>query len=144
LQDSVEQRKVEIISSFLTEILLALKEVINCIVCILATEFSLIFWLLLIRQFLFYLCIMYHCVQVNKKTRNKAYDLLVEIGHACEDANDGTRRENLSFLFNMVFFFNFFSLFFPGLTISLSVLLLLARSDTYSVVYCYVWFMPLF
>ncbi|XP_073010207.1 uncharacterized protein [Typha latifolia] len=64
-KDSFEQRKREIISSFLTEILLALKE-------------------------------------ANKKTRNRAYDLLVEIGHACEEGKYGERKENLQQLFNMV------------------------------------------
>ncbi|KAJ4816277.1 RRP12-like protein [Rhynchospora pubera] len=65
LKDSFEQRKGKVISSFLAEILLALKE-------------------------------------ANTKTRNRAYDLLVEIGHACEVANDSARKENFSLLYNMV------------------------------------------
>ncbi|KAJ0983774.1 hypothetical protein J5N97_002130 [Dioscorea zingiberensis] len=62
---SSEQRKREIISAFLTEIILALKE-------------------------------------NNKKTRNRAYDLLVEIGHACGDEEKGGKEENLHCFFNMV------------------------------------------
>ncbi|XP_010917404.1 uncharacterized protein [Elaeis guineensis] len=64
-KDPSEQRKRDIISSFLTEILLALKE-------------------------------------VNKKTRNRAYDLLVEIGHACGDEDRGGKKENLQQFFNMI------------------------------------------
>ncbi|OAY67734.1 RRP12-like protein isoform X1 [Ananas comosus] len=64
-KDSFEQRKRDIVSSFLTEILLALKE-------------------------------------ANKKTRNRAYDLLVEIGHACENGNNGGSRQKLQQLFSMV------------------------------------------
>ncbi|KAJ3696083.1 hypothetical protein LUZ60_001460 [Juncus effusus] len=64
-KDSFEQRKVQVVTSFLTEILLALKE-------------------------------------ANTKTRNRAYDLLVEIGHACEEANNDGRNENLHRLFDMV------------------------------------------
>ena len=41
-------------------------------------------------------------LQVNRKTRNKAYDLLVEIGHACEDEERGGRKENLLQFFNLV------------------------------------------
>ncbi|PKA47068.1 hypothetical protein AXF42_Ash011742 [Apostasia shenzhenica] len=40
--------------------------------------------------------------ETNKKTRNKAYDLLVEIGHVCGDENRGGKRENLRHFFNMV------------------------------------------
>ncbi|XP_026438631.1 RRP12-like protein [Papaver somniferum] len=60
-----EQRRSGIISSFLTEIILAVKE-------------------------------------SNKKTRNMAYDLLVQIGHACGDEDQGGNKENLQQLFNMV------------------------------------------
>nr|XP_051192170.1 uncharacterized protein LOC127305696 isoform X2 [Lolium perenne] len=58
-------RKREIVSSFLTEILLDLKE-------------------------------------ANKKTRNRAYDLIIEIGHACEDAEIDGRKANLRQFFDMV------------------------------------------
>nr|XP_048334915.1 RRP12-like protein isoform X2 [Ziziphus jujuba var. spinosa] len=64
-KDNIEQRWHDIISSFLTEIILALKE-------------------------------------ANKKTRNRAYDILVEIGHACGDEEKGGKRENLYQFFNMV------------------------------------------
>ncbi|XP_043695681.1 RRP12-like protein [Telopea speciosissima] len=64
-KDATEQRKSNIISSFLTEIILALKE-------------------------------------ANRKTRNKAYDILVEIGHACGDENRGGKKEFLLQFFNMV------------------------------------------
>nr|DAD45608.1 TPA_asm: hypothetical protein HUJ06_003838 [Nelumbo nucifera] len=64
-KDASVQRKHEIISSFLTELVLALKE-------------------------------------ANKKTRNKAYDILVQIGHACGDENKGGKKENLLQFFNMV------------------------------------------
>ncbi|KAG8072653.1 hypothetical protein GUJ93_ZPchr0006g45349 [Zizania palustris] len=65
LKDSSKLGKREIIGSFLTEILLALKE-------------------------------------ANKKTRNRAYDLLIEIGRACEDAENDGRKENLHQFFGMV------------------------------------------
>ncbi|XP_061361599.1 uncharacterized protein LOC133305400 [Gastrolobium bilobum] len=55
----------EIVGSFLTEIILALKE-------------------------------------ANKKTRNRAYEILVEIGHAFGDEDKGGNRENLYQFFNMV------------------------------------------
>ncbi|TYI17340.1 hypothetical protein ES332_A07G017200v1 [Gossypium tomentosum] len=55
-------RRHEILSSFLTEIILALKE-------------------------------------ANKKTRNRAYEVLVQIGHEYGDQDDGGQREHL---FNMV------------------------------------------
>lgn len=64
-KDSSEQRKLDVISAFLTEIILALKE-------------------------------------NNKKTRNRAYDLLVEIGHACGDEEKGGKLENLHSFFNMI------------------------------------------
>ncbi|KAI8023198.1 RRP12-like protein [Camellia lanceoleosa] len=64
-KDEPEQMRNNIISSFLTEIVLALKE-------------------------------------ANKKTRNKAYDILVQIGHACGDEEKGGKRENLHQFFNMV------------------------------------------
>lgn len=63
-KDEVEQKKA-IISAFLTEIVLALKE-------------------------------------ANKKTRNRAYDILVQIGHACGDEDKGGKKENLLQFFNMV------------------------------------------
>lgn len=40
--------------------------------------------------------------EANKKTRNKAYDLLVEIGHACGDEKRDGRAEKLLQFFNMV------------------------------------------
>ncbi|MQM05498.1 hypothetical protein Taro_038315 [Colocasia esculenta] len=60
-----EERKHTIVSSYLTEIILALKE-------------------------------------PNKKTRNRAYDMLVEIGHACGDEEQGGKKEHLQHFFNMV------------------------------------------
>ena len=42
-------------------------------------------------------------LQSNKKTRNRAYDVLVQIGHACGDEENGGKRENLYQFFNMVF-----------------------------------------
>ncbi|XP_070037346.1 uncharacterized protein [Nicotiana tomentosiformis] len=38
----------------------------------------------------------------NKKTRNRAYELLVQIGHACGDEERGGRKENLHQFFTMV------------------------------------------
>lgn len=64
-KDESEQRRGDIISSFLTEIILALKE-------------------------------------ANKKTRNIAYDMLVQIGHACGDEERGGKKESLLQFFNMV------------------------------------------
>lgn len=60
-----EQRRHEILTSFLTEIILALKE-------------------------------------VNKRTRNRAYDVLVQIGHTFGDEENGGKKENLYQFFNMV------------------------------------------
>lgn len=65
LKDSSTVKKREIISSFITEILLALKE-------------------------------------ANKKTRNRAYDLLIEIARACENAGNDERKESLHQFFGMV------------------------------------------
>lgn len=65
LKDPSKLRKREIVSSFLTEILLALKE-------------------------------------ANKKTRNRAYDVLIEIGRACEDAENDGRKDSLYQFFDMV------------------------------------------
>ncbi|GJN22474.1 hypothetical protein PR202_gb10038 [Eleusine coracana subsp. coracana] len=65
LKDSSNVRKREIVSSFITEILLALKE-------------------------------------ANKKTRNRAYDLLIEIARACEDTGSDERKESLHQFFGMV------------------------------------------
>uniref|UniRef100_A0A803NT89 RRP12-like protein n=1 Tax=Cannabis sativa TaxID=3483 RepID=A0A803NT89_CANSA len=62
---NTEQRRRDIIGSFLTEIILALKE-------------------------------------ANKKTRSRAYDIVVEIGHAFGDEDKGGKRENLNQFFNMV------------------------------------------
>ncbi|KAI4335172.1 hypothetical protein L6164_013842 [Bauhinia variegata] len=64
-KDDLEQRRREMVASFLTEIVLALKE-------------------------------------ANKRTRNRAYDILVQIGHACGDEERGGNRENLYQFFNMV------------------------------------------
>ncbi|XWS70113.1 hypothetical protein CRYUN_Cryun03dG0021300 [Craigia yunnanensis] len=61
-KDDSQQRRQEILSSFLTEIILALKE-------------------------------------ANKKTRNRAYEVLVQIGHEYGDEDDSGQREHL---FNMV------------------------------------------
>ncbi|KAL6911594.1 hypothetical protein ACP4OV_000399 [Aristida adscensionis] len=65
LKDSSNARKREIVASFITEILLALKE-------------------------------------ANKKTRNRAYDLLIEIARACEDAGNDGGNESLHQFFGMV------------------------------------------
>ncbi|KAI3443520.1 hypothetical protein Pfo_000185 [Paulownia fortunei] len=64
-KEGSEQRRHEITASFLTEIILALKE-------------------------------------ANKKTRNRAYDILVQIGHACGDEEKGGKKEKLHQFFNMV------------------------------------------
>ncbi|ONH97511.1 hypothetical protein PRUPE_7G193800 [Prunus persica] len=40
--------------------------------------------------------------EANKKTRNRAYDILVQIGHACGDEEKGGNREHLLEFFNMV------------------------------------------
>lgn len=40
--------------------------------------------------------------KANRKTRNRAYDILVEIGHACGDEEKGGKKENLYQFFNMV------------------------------------------
>lgn len=40
--------------------------------------------------------------KANKKTRNRAYEILVKIGHACADEDKGGRKENLHQFFNMV------------------------------------------
>ncbi|XWS17532.1 hypothetical protein CRYUN_Cryun33cG0075300 [Craigia yunnanensis] len=61
-KDDSKQRRHEILSSFLTEIILALKE-------------------------------------ANKKTRNRAYEVLVQIGHEYGDEDDSGQREHL---FNLV------------------------------------------
>ncbi|XP_065849103.1 uncharacterized protein [Euphorbia lathyris] len=60
-----EQKRCEILSAFLTEIILALKE-------------------------------------ANKKTRNRSYEMLVQIGHACGDEENGGNKENLYQYFNMI------------------------------------------
>ncbi|KAF5726106.1 RRP12-like protein [Tripterygium wilfordii] len=64
-KDNSEQKRRDILSSFLTEIILALKE-------------------------------------ANKKTRNRAYDVLVQIGHACGDEENGGNKEYLYQFFSMV------------------------------------------
>ncbi|XP_078444519.1 ARM repeat superfamily protein [Wolffia australiana] len=64
-KDSVGGEKQNIISSYLTEIILALKE-------------------------------------ANKKTRNRAYELLVEIGRSCGDEEQGGKKEHLLQFFNMI------------------------------------------
>ncbi|KAJ7979205.1 RRP12-like protein [Quillaja saponaria] len=64
-KDDLEQSWHDIVASFLTEIVLALKE-------------------------------------ANKKTRNRSYEILVQIGHACGDEERGGKRENLYQFFNMV------------------------------------------
>ncbi|CAL0330264.1 unnamed protein product [Lupinus luteus] len=64
-KDNMDGRWREIVGSFLTEIVLALKE-------------------------------------ANKKTRNRAYNILVQIGHAFGDEERGGNRENLYHFFNMV------------------------------------------
>ncbi|KAK1418640.1 hypothetical protein QVD17_27785 [Tagetes erecta] len=64
-KDKSEQMKREVVASFLTEIVLGLKE-------------------------------------SNKKTRNRAYEIIVQIGHACVDEDKGGNKENLYNFFNMV------------------------------------------
>ncbi|KMT03366.1 hypothetical protein BVRB_8g190570 [Beta vulgaris subsp. vulgaris] len=64
-KDEADFKTGEIISSFLTEVVLALKE-------------------------------------ANKKTRNRAYDILVQIGHACGDEERGGKTETLLQFFNLV------------------------------------------
>lgn len=64
-KDELEQRRYDIVASFLTEIILALKE-------------------------------------ANKKTRTRAYDMIVGIGHACGDEEKGGKKENLHQFFSMV------------------------------------------
>lgn len=64
-KNASEEGKQEMISSFLTEIILSLKE-------------------------------------ANKKTRNRAFDILVQIGHACSDEDQGGTKENLLQFFSMV------------------------------------------
>ncbi|KAK4386387.1 hypothetical protein Sango_2509300 [Sesamum angolense] len=59
------QRRHDITASFLTEIILVLKE-------------------------------------ANKKTRNRACNILVQIGHACGDEEKGGEKEKLHQFFNMV------------------------------------------
>lgn len=51
-------------------------------------------------------CLLSFSMQVNKRTRNKAFDILVQIGHACGDEERGGKREHLYKLFDMVL--NFF------------------------------------
>lgn len=41
-------------------------------------------------------------LQANKKTRNRAYDVLVQIGHAFGDEENGGGKEYLYQFFNMV------------------------------------------
>ncbi|KAL0374605.1 UNVERIFIED_CONTAM: RRP12-like protein [Sesamum radiatum] len=43
-----------------------------------------------------------HVSKANKKTRNRAYDILVQIGHACGDEEKGGEKEKLHQFFNMV------------------------------------------
>ncbi|XP_057767673.1 uncharacterized protein LOC130987961 [Salvia miltiorrhiza] len=64
-KEGYEQRRHDITASFLTEIILALKE-------------------------------------TNKKTRNRAYDVLVQIGHACGDEEKSGKKETLQQFFTMV------------------------------------------
>ncbi|KAK9064093.1 hypothetical protein SSX86_017965 [Deinandra increscens subsp. villosa] len=64
-KEKPEQMKREIVDSFLTQILLGLKE-------------------------------------SNKKTRNRAKEIIRQIGHACMDENKGGNKENLYNFFNMV------------------------------------------
>lgn len=40
--------------------------------------------------------------EANKKTRNRAYELLVKIGHACGDEEQGGKKENLHQFFYMI------------------------------------------
>ncbi|XP_004301905.1 PREDICTED: uncharacterized protein LOC101293210 [Fragaria vesca subsp. vesca] len=65
LKSDTEQRRPEITSSFLAEIIHALKE-------------------------------------TNKRTRDRAFDILVQIGHACGDAERGGTREHRHKFFDMV------------------------------------------
>lgn len=41
-------------------------------------------------------------IQANKKTRNRAYEIIVQIGHACVDEDKGGNKQNLFNFFNMV------------------------------------------
>ncbi|KAK4382604.1 hypothetical protein Sango_2855100 [Sesamum angolense] len=43
-----------------------------------------------------------HVSKANKKTRNRTYDILVQIGHACGDEEKGDEKEKLHQFFNMV------------------------------------------
>ena len=43
-----------------------------------------------------------YVLQANKKTRNRAYDIIVQIGHTCVDEDKGGNKENLHNFFNMV------------------------------------------
>lgn len=47
-------------------------------------------------------------LQANKKTRNRAYDVLVQIGHAFGDEENGGGKENLYQFFNMVMGLKYF------------------------------------
>ncbi|GAB4838103.1 hypothetical protein Ancab_027634 [Ancistrocladus abbreviatus] len=120
-KDDSEERRCEIIGSFLTEIILALKEaalerlLINFSVGVL---FSLLkvaalipcgFEILvstsvtpLLSQLYILILIGNHSSQANKKTRNRAYEILVQIGHSCGDERMGGKKENLLQFFNMV------------------------------------------
>ncbi|MFS7932661.1 hypothetical protein Hanom_Chr04g00370591 [Helianthus anomalus] len=46
--------------------------------------------------------ILFGLKESNKKTRNRAYEIIVEIGHACVDEDKGGNKENLYNFFNMV------------------------------------------
>lgn len=62
------------------------------------------------------LCYLYILIsQDNKKTRNRAYDLLVKFGHACADEDQEGKKENLQGFFNMVIDFDCKSLILSAL-----------------------------
>ncbi|KAK9110878.1 hypothetical protein Scep_018397 [Stephania cephalantha] len=46
--------------------------------------------------------LLVHVAQVNRKTRNRAYDMLVQIGQAYGDEEKGGKKENLQHFFHMV------------------------------------------
>ena len=53
--------------------------------------------------------VTFSSTQTNKRTRDRAFDILVQIGHACGDAERGGTREHRHKFFDMVL--NFFQTF---------------------------------
>lgn len=64
-------------------------------------------------------------IQSNKKTRNAAYDLLIEIGHGMEDEETGGSKERLLNFFTMVWW---------------SLLILLTSSITFNICFIHLCF----